>query len=126
MPETTIHWRLRTAREARGLNQTQAAEALGVERASVSQWEKEPDETKNGKKGSTQPKRGRIGAIAQLYGVDPMWLLTGDGTPEGNMTPREWELLSIFRRLGPEDQETAATLVEALDRKRQRPIRGAS
>lgn len=60
--------RIREARIDHKLNQAQMAKALGVSRASVSQWEM----------GATKPSMTRLRAISQLVGKPIAWFLIAD------------------------------------------------
>lgn len=65
-----VNERIRRARTAAGLNQTELAAHIGVTRAAVSQWEL-------GTTKSPNPKN--IFAIAEVTGFSPQWLATGEG-----------------------------------------------
>lgn len=68
----TLAERLIWARKAAGLSQYEVADAAGVSRAVYNRLEK-------GKNATT----GYAVQIAQKLGVNPHWLVTGDGTPFG-------------------------------------------
>jgi phage repressor protein C with HTH and peptisase S24 domain len=79
--------RLREAREAKGMNKTEFARAVGVSNPTVTDWEKSSFE--GGIKEISGTKLTRACAV---LGVDPTWLLSGKGTPptkDGsfNLTP---------------------------------------
>jgi len=65
----TIHNRIKEAREAKGLNQSEVARHMKVFPQTVQQWES----------GKTAPRRGRLLALASFLGVTPEWLLFGKG-----------------------------------------------
>jgi transcriptional regulator with XRE-family HTH domain len=63
--------RLRKARDAAGLTQTELADALGIGRRSVSRYED----------GHQTPKRWIVMAWAEVTGVPFEWLATGECPP---------------------------------------------
>lgn len=67
IPPSTLGNRLRDAREWRELDQSALAEALGVSRATVSNYER----------GITTPSKLQIGAWAVTCETDVDWLKTG-------------------------------------------------
>jgi phage repressor protein C with HTH and peptisase S24 domain len=68
--------RLKRARKNAGLTQVELAERAGIKQASVSEIER----------GLTRTS-GHLIKLAQICGVDPVWLADGTGTPEGNRPP---------------------------------------
>jgi transcriptional regulator with XRE-family HTH domain len=64
IPTWTLGDRLRKAREELGMSQQQLADALGVDRKSISSWEV----------GRHQPRYRDVSAIAGATGVDLEWL----------------------------------------------------
>lgn len=80
--------RISIRRKELGLNQSDLARAVGVSRASVSQWEK----------GETSIKGENLLPLAKALKCDPNWLLTGQGSP----VPTPNELSNIEK--GPELQ----------------------
>lgn len=64
--------RLKRARKNAGLTQVELAERAGIKQASVSEIER----------GITRTS-GHIVKLAQICGVDPVWLAEGSGSPEG-------------------------------------------
>lgn len=60
--------RLAEARVAAGLTQQQLADALGVSKPRVSEWER----------GHTEPRASRLPAVARAVGVDPLQLVAED------------------------------------------------
>jgi len=73
---TTIHNkvekfadRLRNARKAKALGQTELADKLGVSGGSVGNWEI----------GTSQPRAETLGKLAAILEVTPAWLLYGEG-----------------------------------------------
>lgn len=80
IPVFTIHDRLRKAREASGLDQHQLAEAMGVSRATVSNYETGF---------SSKPRKIVLNVWAMATGVPIQWIETGtapgsgdDGSPD--------------------------------------------
>lgn len=63
----TLHDRIRDARLASGMTQTNLAARLKITRSAVSQWEKGP----------IAPDRKRLGDISSILGVSVSWLITG-------------------------------------------------
>jgi transcriptional regulator with XRE-family HTH domain len=72
----TIHARIRECRKALKLSQEALAEASGVSRQAVQQWETEPD-PENPEVLSSAPRRTRLAKVARALGVSEEWLLTG-------------------------------------------------
>lgn len=86
----SIHRRIREGRERLGMTEQQFADAVGVTRGAVQQWEKED---------GTAPARKRQGRVAKLIGLSiaelmgqseephhPPALPTGDGRPTKSTT----------------------------------------
>jgi phage repressor protein C with HTH and peptisase S24 domain len=67
---SNIHIRIREARMAKGLSQSQLAELVGVSPTSVQLWEDEGEE-------GTAPKRTRMPLVAEILGVTVAWLQLG-------------------------------------------------
>ena len=65
--------RIRTARTRAGMSQGELAEALGVSRSAVGNWESA--------KGRVSPSSERLSELALATGVSYEWLATGRGTP---------------------------------------------
>ncbi|WP_031319271.1 S24 family peptidase [Pseudomonas fluorescens] len=68
--------RLKKARKDAGLTQAQLAERAGIKQASVSEIER----------GLTRTS-GYLVKLAQVCGVDPVWLSDGSGAAESNVEP---------------------------------------
>lgn len=85
--------RIKTARRAAGLTQTELAEACGVKRESVSQWEN----------GHTVPESERLRSIAESTGFSVEWLMTGRGSMRPGAAVQVWE--------SPEDVQDPAAYV---------------
>ncbi len=71
------------------MTQAEFAERIGVHRKTVERWES----------GERIPDGESLLALKQEFGVEPGWLLTGDGEAPGvsTLTPDERELLALFR-----------------------------
>jgi len=65
----TIGERLRSARETKELDQATLAQKMGIATRTLQRWEK----------GEQVPDGVAITRLAKATGVQPMWLLTGDG-----------------------------------------------
>ena len=91
---TDLATRLREARTKAGLTQAGLAEALGVSRSAVAQWE--------------TGRAGQIRAnLAAALGVSATWLLEGGG-PDGTAAAEdstELALLRLYRSLRPDDRQ---------------------
>lgn len=72
VPVLTLSIRLRLAREAAGLSQEELADAVGISRRSISNYEV----------GLTQPNRPNMLSLALVTGVSLEWLMAGT-TSEG-------------------------------------------
>lgn len=88
--------RLKRARKNAGLTQVELAERAGIKQASVSEIER----------GLTRTS-GHLIKLAQICGVDPVWLADGTGTPEGNRPPHA--------SIAPSTIESNAVLLGPLD-----------
>lgn len=82
---------------------------LGVTANAVAQWET----------GRTLIRAGNVTALCKELSIEPEWLLTGDDQTEVRVAQTRQELtaLRMVRQLGPEAQETALRLLEALGAK---------
>lgn len=96
----TIQWRLRMARELAGLDQSGLAQATGIARSTISNYESGA---------TTHMKPLYLRQIAMACGVDATWLQTGaagptppDGLQTGYKSGRTGHLASM------EDYVTAA------------------
>ncbi|PTT74140.1 XRE family transcriptional regulator, partial [Pseudomonas sp. HMWF007] len=88
--------RLKRARKNAGLTQVELAERAGIKQASVSEIER----------GLTRTS-GHLIKLAQICGVDPVWLADGTGSPEGNRPPHS--------SISPSTIESNAVLLGQLD-----------
>ncbi len=106
--------RIRAVRLTRGLTQAELAEAVGVSRSAVAQWETE----------RAGQIRGNLTRISAALGVSVQYLLQGDeATLTGGEAPEnatELALLRLWRACGEEDRaillRTAARLARAAER----------
>ncbi|WP_282294878.1 helix-turn-helix transcriptional regulator [Stenotrophomonas sp. PS02289] len=111
--------RIRSARTAAGLSQTQLALETGVKRSAVAQWER---------RGGTHPSVSHLARIAVVTHVRFEWLATGRGCgkPEGEelettqpaadyvRNDLEGNILSLVRRLPPRKRQVAHDIIEML------------
>lgn len=75
VPEITVGWRIRIAREGAGLDQGQLAELTGIARNTISNYESGH---------TSKPNKAFLRLIAAATGVNEAWLRTGEaGTPKG-------------------------------------------
>lgn len=72
IPTWTLPDRLAKARNHAGIEQEELAQAMGVSRQSISNWER----------GYAKPKRPYVWAWADVTGVDRHWLLWGEEPPD--------------------------------------------
>lgn len=68
-----LHEKLQALRRARGLTQEEVAQALGVSRTDISEWES----------GRGAPERDPLKALAAFYGVSPDELISDTALPTG-------------------------------------------
>ena len=89
--------RIRAARAERGWTQDRLAEAVGVSRSAVAQWETD-------RAGQIRANLPRIGAA---LGITVEYLLTGDAkhAPREAATGDELALLRLYRECDPEDRQ---------------------
>lgn len=71
VPAWTVGDRLRKAREHAGLKQQELADAIGIARGSVTNYESDKH----------PPRKIVLNAWAMATGVSPVWLETGEGQP---------------------------------------------
>lgn len=115
--------RIRTARTRAGMSQGELAEALGVSRSAVGNWESA--------KGRVSPSSERLSELALATGVSYEWLATGRGTPLAPIDgipaadaefvddPIERRLLQAFRSGSDQFKQAILVVLEA-----QLPQRG--
>ena len=111
--------RIRGARTAAGLSQTQLAQETGVKRSSVAQSER---------RGGTHPSVSHLARIAVVTEVRFEWLATGRGCgkpddeelgaapPSADYARNDLEgnILSLVRRLPPRKPKVAHDIIEML------------
>jgi transcriptional regulator with XRE-family HTH domain len=85
------HARLKKAREATGLTQGQAAEAIGKARISVARWEG----------GVRHPGEDDIQRLAELYQVEVPWILEGKGEAPAPTLVRMREATFAYQEMQP-------------------------
>jgi transcriptional regulator with XRE-family HTH domain len=102
--------RIRAARAARGWTQDALAEAVGVSRSAVAQWETD----RAGQLRDTIPR------IAEALGVSVEHLLTGEDrhAPREAATGDELALLRLYRECDPEDRQFLLRTARKLARTR--------
>ncbi len=90
--------RIRATRQDRAITQEELANAVGVSRSAVAQWE-------TGRSGQVT---GNLARIAQVLGVGVEFLMQGEGSvsaiPEA-VTADEIAMLRLYRECGPEDRQ---------------------
>lgn len=118
--------RIRTARTRAGMSQGELAEALGVSRSAVGNWESA--------KGRVSPSSERLSELALATGVSYEWLATGRGTPLAPIDgipaadaefvddPIERRLLQAFRSGSDQFKQAILVVLEAqLPQRSRRP-----
>ena len=118
--------RIRTARTRAGMSQGALAEALGVSRSAVGNWESA--------KGRVSPSSERLSELALATGVSYEWLATGRGTPLAPIDgipaadaefvddPIERRLLQAFRSGSDQFKQAILVVLEAqLPQRSRRP-----
>ena len=112
--EETVGARIRAARLARNMTQAELAEAVGVSRSAVAQWETE----------RSGQVRGNLTRIASVLSVTVEHLLSGAraGEQMGPENATELALLRLYRACTEDDRafllRTATRLARAADRER--------
>jgi transcriptional regulator with XRE-family HTH domain len=107
--------RIRAARLARGMTQADLAEAVGVSRSAVAQWETE----------RSGQVRGNLTKISSVLGVSVQHLLSGtsEGVTVGPENATEHALLRLYRGCTEDDRafllRTATRLARAADREKK-------
>ncbi|WP_018294576.1 helix-turn-helix domain-containing protein [Mariprofundus ferrooxydans] len=90
----SIGQRIQKARIARGMNQTELADELGVKPQAIQHWER----------GTAQPKTSRIPAIAKALSVQTAWLLNDESDlsskPDNSSISHDEEfILNQYRKM---------------------------
>lgn len=79
MYQETFHLKLQKARIEAGYTQEQTAEATGIPRSTLANYER----------GRTQPDIETLGTLAQFYNVSTDWLIGVNVTPPIRPTPNK-------------------------------------
>ncbi len=95
MQNDGIGARIRVARKARGMTQGDLAEAVGVSRSAVAQWETD----------RAGQVRGNLGRIAALLDIPVADLVNVASTPAIPADSTELALLRLYRECSPEDRQ---------------------
>ncbi len=95
---------LRRRREELGLSRDQLAQALGVSRSAVGNYET----------GVSTPKEEVLLRLFDALQVDPNYLYRGAYRSAGSISDEEWSLLQKYRELGLTGRQTARTMLDAL------------
>ena len=103
--------RLRQLRNLRAIKQEELAAAVGCDRSMISKIEKGKD-----------PGRALLVRLAEFYGVSVDWLIHGNGTAEGAITPPlnplEIQVLEAFRQLPAEQAQLMLRMLQAAAKSR--------
>lgn len=101
--------RIRQARQTAGMTQVELAQAVGVSRSAIAQWETD--------------RSGQVGVnlarLAVVLSVSPTYLLNGTVGPDGGgtaETPQEMALLRLYREMPDEDRQVLLRLAIRLAR----------
>lgn len=101
--------RIRASRQTAGMTQVELAQAVGVSRSAIAQWETD--------------RSGQVGVnlarLAEVLSVSPTYLLNGTVGPEGGSaaeSPQEMAILRLYRELAEEDRQVLLRLVIRLAR----------
>lgn len=116
MPDTDVGKRLRMLREARGLTQKEAAEALCIPRTTYVHYED----------GSNEPKISMLIKFSAFYGISVDWLVGWDA-PKAESPPPEskWEALEkALEKLTENEVKEVWSYVRFLHWKRQQDRQG--
>ncbi len=107
-PDQGVGARIREARRARGWTQDQLAEAVGVSRSAVAQWETD----------RAGQVRENLTRIADVLGISVEVLLHGPASRASAQaaTGDEWALLRLYRECNAEDRATLLRLAQSLAR----------
>lgn len=89
--------RIRTARQERGLTQEELAEAVGVTRSAVAQWE-------TGRAGQVTTNLTRIAAVLEV-GVEDLMFGDDKASPQRAIRGDELAILRLYRDCSPADQQ---------------------
>lgn len=110
----SIGSRIKQARQAAGISQSELAEAMGITRSACSQWEADQ---------GTGPRRERLERLAVELGVTYQWLATGN-EPDGQnqisesvpayLTAEQSELLHLTKGLKPRQRKALIAFLRTL------------
>jgi transcriptional regulator with XRE-family HTH domain len=104
---SSIGKRIRAARRAKGLKQQCLADAVGVSRSAVAQWETD----------RAGQITGNLGRIAAVLEVDLDWLMHGvERHLEGPLTHYELAILRLLRKCSQKDQRIILEVIRRLAR----------
>lgn len=95
--------RLRQAREAAGLSQTEVARRIGIAQPTYSDLENKP--------GSSSK---HLVAIASVLGVNAAWLAYGKGPRDAAQNPEDAELLQLFHGLDADRQRLVLRMLRSV------------
>ena len=103
----TFAKRLTTAMFRAGLTQTELAKRLNITKGALNQWTS----------GATTPHPANMVRVAQLLGVDPVWLRTGE--KPSNHAPLQHvpvpnSLTELWAMLLPEQQQEVLVVIESM------------
>ena len=98
--------RIRAARRGKGWTQETLADAVGVSRSAVAQWETD----------RAGQVTGNLARIAAALGADLEWLLHGTdrSAPAEAVTGDELAILRLYRECGPEDRQMILRMARRL------------
>lgn len=108
MDTLSIGQRIRLARETLGLNQGELARRIGIKQASLSDLE-------NGL--SKAPSARVLLDMADILKVTPRWIIDGKDGELKIATPKEHDLLDLFRELPEPQQQAMLGTLQALAKK---------
>ena len=115
--DTTIGERIAALRRERGLSQARLAEATGVSRSAVAQWETD----------RAGQYSGHLARIAQALDVSVELLLHGhDARSSGGLSSDELALLRLYRLCSPDLRSEILRTVRKCARESQEPTASAS
>lgn len=95
--------RLKELREKSKLTQEEASKKLGIARTTYSGYER----------GTSEPDFSTLTKIAEFYGVDLNWLITGELKV---LDEEDERLIEKFSKLSDKDQQYILELLERLDK----------
>jgi hypothetical protein len=110
-PHERLRWARMQWQEARGIKPDAgaAAESLGINPHTYRAFERAPGTSK-----TIALDHQRAMQFGRKFGVSWQWLLIGEGTPQGELTPNERRVIDALRE-APEARQTAvADAIEQL------------